>query len=109
MKSSALYNAGNRVVTFKIVPKKVTIYTPSTKSGSVTAKWAKHTGVSGYEVQFKLKGTTTWQAFTTTGTSYKKTGLIKGKYYYVRVRAYKIIDRVKYYGSFSTTKTVKCK
>ena len=109
MKSSALYNAGNRVVYFKIVPKKVTIYTPSTKSGSVTAKWAKHTGVSGYEVQFKLKGTTTWQTFTSTGTSYKKTGLIKGKYYYIRVRAYKIIDGVKYYGSFSTTKTVKCK
>ena len=109
MKSTALYNAGNKVVNFIIVPKKVTINTPATSGGSVTAKWAKHTGVSGYVVQYQLKGTTTWLTYTTTGTSYKKTGLVKGKYYNIRVRAYKIIDGQKYFGAFSATKTVKCK
>lgn len=34
-------------------------------------------------------------------------GLQTGKTYYVRVRAYKLIDGVKYYGKYSSIRSVK--
>ena len=34
-------------------------------------------------------------------------GLTKGKTYYVQVRTYKIVDGIRYYSAYCTTKTVK--
>ena len=111
IKSNSKYYTGSKTVYFYILPKKVTQYTPSTKRKSVTVKWAKQSKISGYEVYFKKSTDTTWRYFNvaTKYTALKITDLQKGKKYNFKVRSYKIIDGKKYYGSFSTTKSITCK
>lgn len=64
----------------------------------------KSTGGSAYRIAYRQKSTRTWK-YTTT-TSYSKTikNLKVGKVYYVKVRAYKKVGSVTYYGNWSTTK-----
>lgn len=107
-KKSNLYE-GTKKIYFIIKPKKVTIKTPKTRSKSITVYYYKQSGVSGYQVAYKVKGSKTWKYVTTTGSSKKITGLTKGKTYQVKVQSYKKIDGKKYYGSWSSTKTIKCK
>ena len=95
---------------FYIVPKRVTGVSNRTQSTtSITVKWSKTTGASGYEV-YKYNKNKWVKVKTTTGTYYKVSKLKAGTTYKFRVRAYKIVSGKKYYGSYSssvklTTKT----
>ena len=110
-KSGSKYYTGSKTIYFKIIPKKVTQKTPTTKNRSITVKWTKQTGVSGYEVFFKDPTTGQWKYFVVSSSysALKVTDFIKGKKYTFKVRSYKVIDGQKYYGAFSTTKTITCK
>lgn len=70
----------------------------------LTAKWAKNKKASGYEIQYStkknFKGVKTLNVKGAKTTSKKITGLKKGKTYYVRVRPYKTVKKVKYYGAW---------
>ncbi len=99
----------SRVATFKIVPAKAKIYrlSKSRKAFKVKIKSQKSSGVSGYQIAYSTKKKSGFKTVTT--KSYKKTvkKLKANKKYYVKVRAYKTIDGKKYYGSYSSIKTVR--
>jgi hypothetical protein len=107
-KKTNLYE-GSKTVYFIIKPKKVTIKTPTTSSKTITVKYSKQTKVSGYEVSYRLKGSSSWTTVKASGASKKITGLKKGKTYQVRVRSYVMVDNKKYSGAWSKTKSIKCK
>ena len=78
-------------------------------SKKATVSWNKVNGATGYIVYYKTSANGIWQRLkTTTGTSYTKTGLTKGKTYYFTVKAYRTVNGNTYNGSF-TTKSVKVK
>jgi len=76
----------------------------------IKATWKKVTGASGYEVKYSTKkssGYKTPKLKKPGKLSFKKTGLKKGKTYYVRVRAYRKVSGKKVFGSWSVIKQVK--
>lgn len=86
----------------------------STKKKEVVVEWKKITGVTGYEIlhatdkKFKKnKKTVTIKKAGTTKTIIKK--LKSKKKYYVKVRAYKTVNKVKVFGAYSKVKSIKCK
>lgn len=96
----------------KVTVSKASIKTlKSTAKKKATVSWNAVSGAKGYEItysrdkKFKSKKTV-----TTTSRTKTLTGLVSGKTYYVKVRAYKIDSTgKKVYGTSSTIKTVKVK
>lgn len=103
---------GKIVKSFKIIPKNVGISNITTKSKKIVFTWGKVANCDGYQIQystsktFKSKKTVTIKSRKTCKKTLK--GLKSGKKYYIRVRAYKIVDGKKVYGYWSTA-TKKCK
>ncbi len=96
-------------------PSKVSIKTPTTnKKHKITAKWGKTARASGYQVQF-CKNKACSKVFLSKAVSgqskvsYTASKFTKNKKYYIRIRAYKTINGKKYYGAWSSIKTIKCK
>lgn len=80
----------------------------SSKTKTATVTYEKSSGASGYEISYATSKSGTYKvAGTTTRLSYTISDLIKGKTYYVRVRAYKVVNSKKVYSSYSTVKSVK--
>lgn len=80
------------------------------KSRKFTVKWAKTKNVSGYQVQYRIKGKK-WNTLkkSTTANKVVSKKLKKGKQYVFRVRTIKKINGKKYYGKWATSKAKKCK
>lgn len=104
---------GTVVKTFKIVPKNVGISDISSPSKKVIRfTWGKVAKCDGYQIQystsktFKSKKTVNIKSRKTCVK--KLTGLKSGKKYYIRVRAYKVVDGKKIYGNWSTATKI-CK
>ena len=99
--------------TFKILPAKQTIAKLTAQKKGFAVKWTKDTNVTGYQIQYDVKSNlkSAKSTYVKTNTTYKKTisGLKTKKTYYVRVRSYKTVGGVKYYGSWSGVKSVKTK
>lgn len=106
--------SGEETLEFKIIPKKVSIASVKSKAKkSLTVRWKKNPQATGYQVQWrksskfssslskKVKGA------DATSTTIKK--LSSKRKYYVRVRAYKVVNGKTYYGKWSTAKSVKVK
>ncbi len=97
------------VISARVVPGKVS--TPVVKKASSTSIKVSYTavaGASGYEVYYSTSSAGTYvKATTTSATSYTKKGLSRGKTYFFKVRAYRTVNGVKIYGSFSGIKSVK--
>ena len=98
---------------FRINPKKPTGLTLKAGAKALTAKWKKQTGITGYQVQYATKKsfagakTVTLKKAAAVKTTVKK---LKSKaLYYVRVRAFKTVKKVKYVSAWSKAKTVKVK
>ena len=76
----------------------------------VKATWKKLTNISGYQIQYapnkKFKKA---ERKTVKSTSVTIKKLKKKKTYFVRVRAYKLVDGKKVYGKWSVVKKVKIK
>lgn len=85
----------------------------SPKSKRMKLTWKKVSGADGYVIQYSKKSnfksakTKTISKGATKTTTIKS--LTKGAKYYVRIRAYKIIDGKKVYTSYSAKKTVTIK
>ena len=108
------YTAASKTATITVVPAGVKLSSAKNQSGKkVLVKWKKNAKADGYEVQYSLKKTfaspktKTVKKAKTTSLTIKK--LKKGKTYYVRVRTYKTVNKVKYYSSWSNVKKVKIK
>lgn len=106
---------GTVTKTFKIVPKQIkNVKATSPAKRQLKVTWSKNTTADGYAVQYATnskvtKGLKTVYVKSNATSSTTIKSLTKGKTYYVRVRAYKIIDGVKCYGTYSTKKSVKIK
>ena len=105
---------GTKKINFKIVPKinKISSLT-STKSGTINVKWISYKSVGGYEIVMSSSKTGTYSRVKSitpnTRYSYTKASLKSGKTYYFKVRSYKVVNGVKYYGDYSEAKSVKVK
>ena len=99
--------------TFKILPAKQTIAKITSQKKGFAVKWTKDTNVTGYQIQYDVKSDlkSAKSAYVKSNSTYKKTisGLKAKKTYYVRVRSYKTVGGVKYYGSWSAVKSIKTK
>lgn len=106
------YN-GSQSISFKIIPKKISSVSVSTKKkGTMTVKWKKTAQISGYQIVYSanrnFKNSHTLKVGKNT-TSKTIKSLKKGKTYYVKVRGYKTVGGKKYYGAYSGVKKKKCK
>ena len=77
------------------------------KKIKVTAKSQKASGVTGYQIRYRVKGAKKWKTINTTKNVRTVKKLKKGKKYQFKVRAYVKIDGQKYYGKWSKVKTSK--
>ena len=102
---------GTYVRYFKIKPKKVKIKKLKAGKKKVTVYISKSSGgVSGYQIRYSYyKNFKKSKYKTSRKTSYTVKGLKRKKTCYVKVRAYKIIDGKKCYGSYSSYKRIKVK
>ena len=105
---------GTLTKTFKINPKPTELTKLTPKSKSFKAYWKKRTTqTSGYQIQystyksFKNAKKVTVKGYKTGARTVKD--LKANKKYFVRVRAYKVVDGKKYYSKWSESKTVTTK
>ena len=92
--------------TFKIFPKtpKIRKVKVGSKKFKITMKVkASALGASYYQIAYKVKGSSGYTKVNTTSISKTIKSLKKGKYYKIKVRAYKKVNGVKYYGAWSTS------
>lgn len=110
-----LFGDYSAVVTTATTPSKVTIKAPTAGKKKLTAKWKKVSPATGYVVEYstnnKFKASATKKVTVTKNSTLSKTikNLKKKKKYYVRIRAYKEVNKTKYYGTYSSVKSIKTK
>lgn len=89
----------------------ITVTSPKTKTTKVS--WKKVNGASGYQIYRAVSKNGIYslnKTITNASTlSYTNTGLIKGKTYYYKVRAYKLINGIKVFSDYSLVKSIKVK
>lgn len=107
---------GTRKVSFKILPKKQVInycYNYNYSKKTAYLQWSSAPGVSGYEVYRSTSKSSGYRRCYTSKSASKYYTYIKklskGKKYYFKVRSYVVIGGKKYYGKFSSVKSVKIK
>ena len=112
--ATANYNAASKVVTINVTPKKVAKLKVKAGKKAMTVTWKKDTKASGYQITYgknkkvtKAKKNVTITRSKTTKKTIKK--LKSKKTYYVKVRAFKKVGKLKLYGSYSSVKKVKIK
>lgn len=100
---------------FKIVPKKAVLQSiTAAKTGKLKIKWYRDKKASGYEIllstdkNFKC-GKQKILANKNSITAKEVNNLKLKKRYYVKIRAYKIVDKKKCYGQYSVVKSAMCK
>ena len=104
---------GTLTKTFVIYPPKEVVTKTTVSKGGFSIYW-NPTSCSGYEIKYSNKSNYSSGNKTVNVTPYSKSsryiyGLLRNKKYYVKVRAYKVIDGRKYYGSFSDVKSIVTK
>jgi fibronectin type 3 domain-containing protein len=87
-----------------VLPAPIPVRAFSTSISSTNVNWGAVTGASGYAVYRATSSTGTYSLVlsTTTARSCNITGLVTGRTYYYKVRAYKIVGSSRVYGNFST-------
>ena len=97
----------------KPVPAKTTVKLSSAGSGKIKVSWKKVSGASGYEVYRSTSKKGKYKKVKTlkksSSVTFKNTDLTKGKKYYYKVRAYRVVKGKKVYGSYSSVKALNCK
>lgn len=104
--------SGTKKATFVIRPKKVAGLSVRAKAKAASLSWKKDSYVSGYELYRSRKKASGYKRVGTLSknsyTACTNTKLSSGTYYY-KVRSYILVDGKKYYGAFSSVKSVKIK
>ena len=103
-----------RTLYFTINPKPTKLTSLKKGSKRFTAKWKKVSAqASGYQIRYSMKSSMAGSKVLTVKsyktTSKKITRLKKKKKYYVQVRTYKTVSKVKYYSGWSGKKTIVTK
>ena len=73
-------------------------------SSKVKVSWTNISGETGYQISKSTKksGTSIVETYKTTSGKSKTISATKGKTYYYKVRAYKVVDGKKIYGPWSS-------
>lgn len=89
--------------------KKVTLSSVSKNGTKVKVKWANISGETGYQISKSTSktGTNIVSTYKTTSGTYKNISAAKGRTYYYKVRAYKVVGGKKVYGPWSIVKKYK--
>lgn len=96
--------------TFVISPAKNSItYAQSKSKKTLKIRYSASTGVSGYQIAYRKKGTSTWKFISTSALNKTISKLTRKKYYYVKVRSYVNVSGGKYYSAYSATLKRKIK
>ncbi|MBR3201379.1 MAG: hypothetical protein IKG17_08615 [Mogibacterium sp.] len=95
-------------------PAKAVIKSVKAGKKSLTVKWKKVNNATGYNIQVAKNSKFTKGLKNVTVKKYSSKGkkiksLKKGKKYYVRVRAYRVVNGKTYYGAWSKAKSKKAK
>lgn len=102
---------GSKTLYYTIAPKAVTslkVASPSKKTAKIS--FEKATGASGYEIYYRLSGSSSYKKLTTTTkNTFAYSKLKSSKTYYFKVRAFKTVDGSRIYGSFTKAKSIKIK
>lgn len=105
--------SGTVTKNFKIVPAGVKLTKVSAAKKGFIVKWKKGSDITGYELQYstssKFSKAKTKKAAKAKTSSKKVTGLKAKKKYYVRIRTYKMVGKVKYVSGWSKAKNIKTK
>lgn len=109
--NSKQYGEFSNVYTTVTKPSNVKAPSLSTKTKTISIKWTK-VNCSGYEIQ--IADNSSMKNATTYNVSYKDsqkklTNRKKGKKYYVRIRAYKQYNGLKYRSAWSSKKSITVK
>ena len=103
--------SGTITRTFRIIPKGTSIRSLSKAKKAFTVKWKKQsTQTTGYQIRYSLKSSMKSSKTVTitknSATSKKISKLKAKKKYYIQIRSYKTVNKVRYYSSWSSTKKV---
>jgi hypothetical protein len=108
-----VYGAYSATASVKVVPvAPQTVKVKAAGAGKATVQWKKGSKIDGYVVYQSLKKTSKFKSVGTVKVSkksYTVKKLKKGKQYYFKVRAYKIVNKKKVYSPYSKTVSVKVK
>jgi alpha-L-fucosidase 2 len=104
--------ADTKTASFKIVPQKPELSKVTVGKKQIKITWEKALAaqnITGWQVRYKVKGTSKWTTKTLTASKISLTvkKLKKGKAYVVQLRSYKTVSKVKYYSAWSASKTSK--
>ena len=102
--------SGSGTVNFTIKPRKAVIDSVKTDTGQVKVTMSKkisETGGKYYQINYRIKGNSSWKTLKTTAKTKIIKNLKKGRIYQIKVRAYKAVSGNIYYGEWSKTKTTK--
>ncbi len=100
--STVTYGGYSAVVPAKAVPATPTVKVASTTYNSVKLTWAAVAGATKYEIYRASTSTGKYTKLTdVSSASYTGSGLTTGKAYYYKVRAYRQVNGIKYYGGYS--------
>ena len=109
--TSTYSKSATKVITINVGPKKMALSSvANTANNTITAKWAKQAGVSGYQIQYSAKSDFSKAKSVTAGASAVSkaiSGLTKNATYYVRIRSFKTVGSAKVYSPWSAAKSVK--
>ena len=108
--ATANYKSASTKYTVKVKPKKAVVSTLTSGAKKLTVKMstkASSKGGTGYQIAYRVKGTSKWKYTTTTSQTKTIKSLKKGKTYQIKVRAYKKVGSTKIYGAWSKVKTSK--
>jgi len=107
---TATTNDGGKKATCEVTvkPKKPSSVKAKVVSAtSVKISWSKAADVTGYEVHRMTAQSGTYKLLkTTTGASFTNTGLLAGKTYSYKIRAFKKVDGQKIYSTYSSVASV---
>lgn len=107
-----VYSSKSKKHTTATKPSKVYLKTSSASSGRIMVKWKK-TGGDGYEIVYATnKSFSSKKTVTVKNPSATKTvlnGIVRGKTYFIKIRAYKTINGKKVYGYYSNVRKIKSK
>ena len=104
--------SGTKAVSFVINPPKTSILNVSQRSRGFNVSWNKKTNqISGYQVQYSssynFAGAKQTYTIYNKSTQYKAiNNLTPGRYYYVRVRTFKMVGGVYYYSGWSNARGI---